>query len=47
MKYSAFKEKRRLEEDSGTSPNKFISLLFGGTKRRREQNNTKERKRRR
>ena len=37
MKYSAFKEKRRLEEDSGTSPNKFISLLFGGAKRRREQ----------
>jgi len=38
MKYSAFKEKRRLEQNSESdSPNKFISLLFGGAKRRREQ----------
>ena len=38
MKYSAFKEKRRLEQSSESdSPNKFLSLLFGGKKGRREQ----------
>ena len=37
MKYSAFKEKRRLEQNSEASPAKFLSLLFGGSKRRREQ----------
>ena len=37
MKYTDFKNKRRLEENTKTSPNKFISLLFGGKKRRREQ----------
>ena len=37
MNYSDFKNKRRLEQDTETSPNKFLSLLFGGAKRRREQ----------
>ena len=37
MKYSSFKKVKRLEDQTGTSPNKFISLLFGGSKRRREQ----------
>ena len=34
MKYTAFREKRKLEQDS---PAKFLSLLFGGKARRREQ----------
>ena len=36
MEYSSFKKVQRLEAEAGTSPNKFISLLFGGSKRRRE-----------
>jgi len=36
MEYSSFKKTQRLEEQTGTSPNKFLSLLFGGSKRRRE-----------
>jgi hypothetical protein len=42
MKYSAFKEKRRLEQNSEASPAKFLSLLFGGSKRRREQRASNE-----
>ena len=37
MEYSSFKKINRLEAEAGTSPNKFISLLFGGARRRREQ----------
>jgi hypothetical protein len=37
MEYSSFKNVKRLQDQTGTSPNKFISLLFGGAKRRREQ----------
>ena len=37
MEYSSFKKVQRLEAETGTSPNKFLSLLFGGSKRRREQ----------
>ena len=36
MEYSSFKKNRRLEENTGTAPTKFLSLLFGGSKRRRE-----------
>tara|TARA_R100001082_G_scaffold46480_1_gene24789 strand:- start:11932 stop:12819 length:888 start_codon:yes stop_codon:yes gene_type:complete len=37
MEYSSFKKVQRLEAETGTSPHKFLSLLFGGSKRRREQ----------
>ena len=32
MEYSSFKKEQRLEAETGTSPNKFLSLLFGDLK---------------